>query len=109
MDPLYDGYVLALYWAPTYCKDGRGGGAAGGFCSPFSGPGSPAASRLAIHGLWPDWGAPNGAKATAWPQYCDAFYECQGGNITMDRCLLPAATTRKLNSSAYVVFSTWAC
>ena len=75
----FDRFVLALYWVPTYCKHDQGSA----FCSPFAGPASPSAKRLALHGLWPDWGAPNGAAVTAWPQYCDGAFEYQqGGHIT---------------------------
>ena len=96
VSPRFESFVLAAYWAPTYCKHDQGSG----FCSPFAGPGSPAAMQLALHGLWPDWGAPNGAKATSWPQFCGDFYGCQGGNITKQECLTPAGTLAALNTSA---------
>ena len=95
----FDRVVLALYWVPTYCSKHDQGSA---FCSPFAGPASPSAKRLALHGLWPDWGAPNGATATAWPQYCDGFFECQQGYNTTkkEECSLPSATVGALNTSA---------
>lgn len=96
VDPRFDRFVLALYWAPTYCKHDQGSF----FCSPFARPGTPSAKRLALHGLWPDWGAPNGAKATAWPQFCDDFFACQGDNHTEHQCLIPSTTVATLNTSA---------
>jgi ribonuclease I len=102
--------VLALYWAPSSCQANSSAG--GGFCSQYSQAGYPAATNLALHGMWPDTGSLYASDPLAptyqgayqgWTQYCDGpdgnFGQCSVG--TGNLCSWPNATQANFTQSNY--------
>ena len=55
--------------------------------------GTPASSRMLLHGLWPQWGDAS-LPQYGWPQYCGSFAPC-AADASLALCQVPASVRAK--------------
>ncbi|RKG58598.1 hypothetical protein D7X30_13390 [Corallococcus sp. AB011P] len=84
--PRFGTYLLALTWAPTFCRTHPDKEECGDLEESFG------ATHLTIHGLWPQFNDEEARELNCtYPAYCGGLCECQGSNAP-SKCFPDPAT-----------------
>ncbi|QAT86785.1 ribonuclease [Corallococcus coralloides] len=84
--PRFGAYLLALTWAPTFCRSHPDKEECGHLEESFG------ATHLTIHGLWPQFNDEEAREFNCtYPAYCGGLCECRGSNAPA-KCFPDPAT-----------------